>query len=105
MQHLTDVDFFSATATGTFLVAFWAPWCGPCRHYTPILEFIDDRYGGVCKVNIDENPSLKTYFGIRVIPTTMLFHDGTCVFSGTGSLSKDTLIAEMERSRDPAVSQ
>ena len=91
--HLTD-DTFDETiknAKGPVLVDFWATWCGPCKMIAPYLEQIADEMGGdatVAKVNVDENGDLSARFGIRSIPTLMIFKDGRVVDQAIGALPK-----------------
>ncbi len=76
------------------LVDYWATWCGPCKAIAPILEEIADGYSGkikIAKLNIDENPNTPPKFGIRGIPTLMIFKNGTVEATKVGALSKDQL--------------
>ena len=73
------------------LVDFWAPWCGPCKMLTPTVEALADEYAGkakVVKVNVDDNQQLAAQFGIRGIPTVMVFKDGAPVASLVGMQPK-----------------
>jgi thioredoxin 1 len=94
--HLTD-DTFDETiknAKGPVLVDFWAAWCGPCKMIAPYLEQIADEMGGqatVAKVNVDENGDLSARFGIRSIPTLMIFKDGRVVDHAIGALPKEQI--------------
>ena len=81
------------------LVDFWAPWCGPCKMIAPILEEAAKDYGGrviVAKFNIDENPATPPKYGIRGIPTLMLFKSGKLEASKVGALSKAQLTAFLD---------
>jgi thioredoxin 1 len=78
------------------LVDFWAEWCGPCKMIAPILDEIADEYVGkirVAKLNIDENPQTPPKYGIRGIPTLMLFKDGNVEATKVGAVSKSQLTA------------
>lgn len=78
------------------LVDYWAEWCGPCKMVAPILEEIAQEYQGklkICKLNIDENPSTPPRYGIRGIPTLMLFKNGNVEATKVGALSKSQLAA------------
>jgi thioredoxin 1 len=78
------------------LVDFWAEWCGPCKMIAPILDEIAKEYSGklvVAKVNVDENQAVPAQFGIRGIPTLMLFKGGNVEATKVGALSKSQLIA------------
>lgn len=77
--HLSDSDFDNGISTGLTLVDFWAEWCAPCLALAPVMDELADSYAEkltVAKVNIDSNPGIPTKFGIRGIPTVMLFKDG-----------------------------
>jgi thioredoxin 1 len=78
------------------LVDYWAEWCGPCKMIAPILDEIADEYTGkvkVAKLNIDDNPQTPPKYGIRGIPTLMLFKDGNVEATKVGALSKSQLTA------------
>lgn len=76
---LTEAAFDDAIKTGTVLVDFWAPWCGPCRMQGPILDEVATKVGDaatIAKVNVDEAPGIAARFGVRSIPTLIVFKDG-----------------------------
>ncbi|WP_027849223.1 thioredoxin TrxA [Marinospirillum minutulum] len=78
------------------LVDYWAEWCGPCKMIAPVLEEVASEYEGrlaVCKLNIDENTDTPARFGIRGIPTLMIFKGGEIVATKVGALSKSQLSA------------
>jgi thioredoxin 1 len=78
------------------LVDYWAEWCGPCKAMAPVLEEIAESYGDrirVAKLNIDDNPETPPKYGIRGIPTLMLFKDGNVEATKVGALSKSQLTA------------
>ena len=86
-------------ASEPVLVDFWAEWCGPCKMISPALEEIAEELGGrltVAKLNIDENPLTPQKYGVRGIPTLMLFKDGQVAATKVGALPKSQLAAWVE---------
>ena len=82
------------------LVDFWAPWCGPCRMVAPVVDEIALQYDGqlkVVKVNTDENPQIASQYGIRSIPTLMIFKGGEKVDMVVGAVPKATLANTLEK--------
>jgi thioredoxin 1 len=96
--YVTDDTFEQEIikAEGPVLVDYWADWCGPCKMIAPILDEIAEEYSGrlkVAKLNIDENPNTPPKFGIRGIPTLMLFKSGNVEATKVGAVSKSQLTA------------
>ncbi|MFT4530040.1 MAG: thioredoxin 1 [Gammaproteobacteria bacterium] len=99
---VTD-DSFDADVLGSdlpVLVDFWAEWCGPCKMIAPVLEEIAEEYAGklkIAKLNIDQNEATAPKFGIRSIPTLILFKNGAAEATKIGAMSKSELVAFIEQ--------
>lgn len=96
--HVTDESFERDVLRSSepVLVDYWADWCGPCKMIAPVLDEIAEEYVGrirVAKLNIDENPNTPPRYGIRGIPTLMLFKDGEVEATKVGAVSKSQLTA------------
>src|SRR5689334_16537917 len=101
IQHITDASFEPEVLKSEVpvLVDYWAEWCGPCKSIAPILEDVAKEYGGrlkVAKINVDENQSVPAKFGIRGIPTLMLFKNGNVEATRVGALTKSQLTAFLD---------
>ena len=99
--HVTDSAFAADVLQSTtpVLLDFWAEWCGPCKMIAPILDDIAKEYAGklkVAKINIDENQQTPAQFGVRGIPTLMLFKNGNVEATKVGALSKSQLVAFLD---------
>lgn len=99
---VTDSNFEEVVIKSSIpvLVDFWAPWCGPCRGIGPIVEELAAEYEGkalICKVNVDECARIPSLFGIRAIPTLIVFKDGEVVDQVTGAVAKSHLIGMLEK--------
>lgn len=100
VQHITDEQFQSTIAKGVTLVDFWAPWCGPCKMIAPILEELAGELHGqarIVKINVDDNPTVASQFGIMSIPTLLLFKDGQKVDQKVGGQPKPQLKAFIQQ--------
>lgn len=93
---VTDESFKSVLeAHALVLIDFWAPWCGPCKKVSPILDEISEEHGlWVGKLNVDENPVKSDEFGVQTIPTMILFKSGVPVKKITGAKPKHALLEE-----------
>ncbi|MBS1270865.1 MAG: Thioredoxin [Gammaproteobacteria bacterium] len=98
IRHVTDDSFEQEVLSSAqpVLVDYWAEWCGPCKMIAPVLEEVAGEYGDelqVVKLNIDENPNTPPKYGIRGIPTLMLFKNGNVEATKVGAVSKSQLTA------------
>ena len=95
-SKVTDASFDKEVLNSSkpVLVDFWAEWCTPCRQIAPALEELSNELGGkisIAKINIDENPTVPTRFGVKSIPTLMIFKGGQVAATKVGALSKQRL--------------
>ncbi len=102
IKHITDASFEADVLQpgSTVLVDFWAEWCGPCKMIAPILDEVATAYQGklsIAKMNVDENRAMPAKFGIRGIPTLMLFKNGELAATKVGALSKAQLTAFIDQ--------
>ena len=101
IKHVTDATFEAEVlkAAGPVLVDYWAEWCGPCKMIAPVLDDIATTYDGkltIAKLNIDDNQETPGKFGVRGIPTLMLFKNGNVEATKVGALSKSQLQAFLD---------
>lgn len=102
IKHISDSSFESDVLKSGLpvLVDYWAEWCGPCKMIAPILDDVSAAYEGklqIAKMNVDENREIPAKFGIRGIPTLMLFKDGQLAATKVGALSKAQLTAFIDQ--------
>lgn len=103
--HISDESFEAEVlkASGPVLIDYWAEWCGPCKMIAPILDELAEEYGErvkIVKLNIDDNPETPPKYGIRGIPTLMLFKDGNVEATKVGAVSKSQLADFIENNID-----
>ncbi|MFL6567094.1 MAG: thioredoxin TrxA [Burkholderiales bacterium] len=101
IKHTSDASFDSDVLKSDkpVLVDYWAEWCGPCKSIAPILDEVAKEYEGrlkIAKINVDENQQTPAKFGIRGIPTLMLFKNGNVEATRVGALSKSQLTAFLD---------
>ena len=102
IKHISDATFDAEVLKSTkpVLVDYWAEWCGPCKMIAPILDEVAGTYQGklqIAKMNVDENREIPAKFGIRGIPTLMLFKDGQLAATKVGAMSKAQLTAFIDQ--------
>ncbi len=103
IKHVTDASFETDVLKSDLpvLVDYWAEWCGPCKMIAPLLDDAANQYQGrvtIAKLNVDNNPDTAAKFGIRGIPTLMLFKDGKAAATKVGAMSKSQLTAFLDES-------
>jgi thioredoxin 1 len=101
IKHVSDASFEDDVIKSQqpVLVDYWAEWCGPCKMIAPILDEVAQQYAGrlqIAKLNVDDNRDIPAKFGIRGIPTLMLFKDGQLAATKVGALSKAQLTAFLD---------
>jgi len=106
IKHVSDASFEADVLQSPHpvLVDYWAEWCGPCKMIAPILDEVATGYQGklqVAKMNVDENREVPAKFGIRGIPTLMLFKDGQLAATKVGAMSKSQLTAFLDQQLNP----
>ena len=102
IKHISDASFEQEVLKSDkpVLVDYWAEWCGPCKMIAPILDDVATQYGDklqVAKMNVDENRDIPAKFGIRGIPTLMLFKNGELAATKVGAMNKGQLTAFLDQ--------
>ncbi|MEO0868255.1 MAG: thioredoxin [Cyanobacteria bacterium J06642_11] len=105
VKAVSDADFQADVLgnEGPVLVDFWAPWCGPCRMVAPIVDEVAAKYEGrvkVLKLNVDDNPNSASEYGVRSIPTLLIFKDGKVADTVVGAVPASTLSSTLEKYLD-----
>ena len=99
---VTDENFESEVIKSSkpIVVDFWAEWCGPCKMLTPTIEALAEEYkdtSSIVKINVDDSPAIATKYGIRSIPSILLFNKGDVVEQRVGAVSKDELAGMLDK--------
>ncbi len=102
IKHVSDASFEADVLQSAqpVLVDYWAEWCGPCKMIAPILDEVATAYNGklqIAKMNVDENRDIPAKFGIRGIPTLMLFKDGQLAATKVGAMTKSQMMAFVDQ--------
>ncbi len=102
LLEITDADFDTQVLKNSLpvLVDFWAPWCGPCKAIGPVVEELAGEYEGkiaIAKMNVDDSPNTPGKYGIRAIPTLIMFKNGEVVDQITGAVGKPQLTALIDK--------
>jgi len=108
VRTLTDTNFDDEIKQGVVLVDLWAEWCGPCRRIAPIVDELATQYDGrvtVAKLDVDANPNVPGRFGVRGIPTLLLFKDGALADTIVGLRSKEDLARSIEKQLESSEKQ
>ncbi len=105
VSEVSDADFQNDVLGSDIpvLVDFWAPWCGPCRMVAPIVDEVATMFEGqvkVLKINVDDNPKSASDYGVRSIPTLLIFKDGKVADTVVGAVPKSTLSSTLEKYLD-----
>ncbi|MDV3349344.1 thioredoxin [Leptothoe sp. LEGE 181152] len=105
VNEVSDADFQSDVlgSDTPVLVDFWAPWCGPCRMVAPVVDEVATKFEGrvkVLKLNVDDNPKSASDYGVRSIPTLLIFKDGKVADTVVGAVPASTLSSTLEKYLD-----